>query len=327
MKRASTSEFSTSPALHGLPACSRVLWVAALVFFVPQVAWPGPITIGSISIEPAAEVQKVLPLARYLARQLQAEGIDHGRVVVADSIHQMAAFVVVADSIHQMAAFVQERKVDLLIDSLFPTVAVSRLSGSRFLLRRWKKGVGEYHTVIFARQDSGISRLEDLKGKLIAFEEPFSTSGYFIPKLALTQAGLHVAPKSEAADPVGPDEVGYVFSYDDESTMVWVLRGKVAAGAMDNNSLPELAKEGLTSLKIVDQTLAIPRHIVSYRADLSPPLVARIREILLQMDQVEEGKKTLQVFERTSKFDDIPEHAMALLLKSMAFIEAEFGLQ
>jgi phosphonate transport system substrate-binding protein len=314
MKRASTSQFSTSPALHGLPVCFRVLWFAALVFFVPQVAWPGPITIGSISMEPAAEVQKFLPLARYLARQLHAEGIDHGRVVVADSIRHMAVFV-------------QERKVDLFIDSPFPTVAVSRLSGSRFLLRRWKKEVGEYHTVIFARQDSGISRLEDLKGKMIAFEKPFSSSGYFIPKLTLTQAGLHVVPKSEAADPVGPDEVGYVFSYDDESTMVWVLRGKVAAGAMDNNSLPEMAKEGLTSLKIVDQTFAIPRHIVSYRADLSPPLVARIREILLQMDQVEEGKKTLQVFERTSKFDDIPEQAMALLLKSMAFIEAEFGLQ
>jgi phosphonate transport system substrate-binding protein len=314
MRCPSPFPFSTLRARYGLPACLRILWVAALVFLVPQVAWTGPLTIGSISLEPAAEVKKFLPLAYYLAQQLQPEGIDHGRVVVADSIRQMAAFL-------------REGKVDLYINSPFPALAVSRLSGSRLLLRRWKRGVAEYQAVIFTRQDSGISRLEDLKGKMIAFEEPFSSSGYFLPKLVLMQAGLKVVPKQEAADPVGLDEVGYVFSYTDESTMVWVLRGKVSAGAMDNHRFPTEAMGNLKSLKIIHETFAIPRHIVSYRADLSPPLVARIKEILLWMDQSEEGKKVLQAFEGTTKFDEIPEHAMDLLLKSITLIDAEFGIR
>jgi phosphonate transport system substrate-binding protein len=314
MQHASTAQFSKPPAMDGLPARFRFLLFAALVFLMPQVTWAGPINIGSIQIEPAHEVKRFLPLARYLAKQLQSEGIDQGRVVVAESMPQMAALL-------------REGKADLYIDSPFPSVAVSRLSGSKFLLRRWKKGLGEYRTVIFVRKDSGVSRLADLKGKMIAFEHPYSTSGYFLPKMVLVQKGLKLAPKREAADPVGPDEVGYVLSNLDETTMVWVLRRKVSAGAMDNQNYPKEAKGNLNSLKSIYETFSIPRQIVSYRADLPPKLVARIKEILLKMDQSEEGRKALQEFERTAKFDEIPDQAMAPLLKSMKFIEAELGLQ
>src|SRR5262245_6828975 len=191
---------------------------------MPQGTGVRSLTIGSIGIEPAAEIRNFLPLARYLAQQLAPEGIAHGGVVVADSVRQMAAFI-------------RDGKVDLYLDSPFPTLAVSHLSGSRLLLRRWKEGIAEYHTIIFARQDSDIHRLEDLQGQMIAFEKPFSTSGYFLPKLALLQAGLRVVPKREVA-PVRPDEVGYVLSRHDENTMVWVLRGKVLAGAIDSHRFP-----------------------------------------------------------------------------------------
>jgi phosphonate transport system substrate-binding protein len=312
MPHAYPSQAAPLPALSGRPASAWTVWGAVLLWLIPQVTWAGAITLGSISLEPAAEVKKFWPLAHYLAQQLQPEGIDHGRVEVADSIRQMATFV-------------REGKVDLYLDSPFPVLAVSRLSGSRLLLRRWKKGVADYQTVMFARQDSGISRVEDLQGKMIAFEEPFSSTGYFLPKLVLMQAGLQVVPKREAADPVGREEVGYVFSGTDESTMVWVLRGIVAAGAMDHHRLPIEAKGSLRSLKIIYETVAIPRHIVSARADLPPPLVARIHDILRHMDQSEEGKAALQAFEGTTKFDDIPEHALALLSNAIPLIDAEVG--
>jgi phosphonate transport system substrate-binding protein len=303
---------SSRVVLRDLLAYTWTLCLAVLVSLVPQVTRAESLTIGSIGLEPAAEIKNFLPLARYLAQQLAPEGIAHGGVVVADSVRQMAVLL-------------QDGKVDLYLDSPFPTLAVSRLSGSRLLLRRWKEGIDEYHSVIFARQDSGIHRLEDLQGQLIAFEKPFSTSGYFLPKLALLQAGLHVVPKREE-DPVRPDEVGYVFSRHDENTMVWVLRGKVLAGAIDSHRLPIAARGSLDRVQVIYRTFAVPRHIVSYRADLPSPLLARIREILLQMDQVEEGKNVLHAFERTTRFDEIPEHTMTTLSNTLTLIEAEFGL-
>jgi phosphonate transport system substrate-binding protein len=290
------------------------LSAAALILLLPQITWARPISIGSIHLEPAAEVKRFWPLARYLANQLQSEGIDQGRVVVAQGVLQMAAFL-------------REGKVDVYFDSPLTSVAVWRLSGSKFLLRRWKKGVGEYRTVIFARKDSGISRLEDLQGKIIAFEEPFSSSGYLLPKMVLVEQGFKLVPQQAATDSVEPDKVGYVFSYNDESTIIWVLRGKVVAGAIDNYSFLQQAKGTLENLTIIYETFPIPRHVVSYRADLPYNLVEKIKEVLLQMDQQEEGRKVLQEFEKTIKFDEIPNQAMLPLLKSITFIEAEFGHQ
>lgn len=292
----------------------RFFLLAVAILLLPRVTWAGPINIGSIGVDPADEIKKFLPLADYLAKQLQSAGIDQGRVVVAKSIPQMATYV-------------REGKVDLYIDSPFPSVAVSRLSGSKFLARRWKKGLAEYHSVIFTRKEAPIDRLEDLRGKIVAFEEPFSSSGYFLPKLVLAQRGLKLIHKSQTSDPVGPDEIGYAFSLDDETTMVWVLRGRVAAGAMDNQAYLKEARGKLDDLKIIHETFPLPRHVVTYRADLSPSLVGQIKEVLLKMNQSEEGRKALQAFEKTTKFDELSDEAMAPLVKSLKFIEAELGLE
>jgi hypothetical protein len=54
--------------------------------------------------------------------------------------------------------------------------------------------------------------------------------------------------------------------------------------------------------------------------------VARIKDVLLQMDQREEGRNALRAFEAGTKFDDIPAHARDLLETFMPYIEAELGL-
>jgi len=293
------------------------LWVVfflAVSFLLPRMTWAKPIRIGSIHDKPGNEIRKFLPIARYLAEELKSEGITEGKIIVAKSIRQMATLL-------------REGKVDLFIDSPFPALAVSRLSGSKLLLRRWKKVMEEYHTVIFVRKDSGISRLDQLKGKMIAFEAPFSTSGYFLPKMVLIQKGFNVVLKDDASELVAPDEVGYVFSRDDENTVVWVLREKVSAGALDHRNYLKDAKGSLSQLKRLHGTFSIPRQIVSTRADLPPKLVARIKEILLNMNQSEDGRRTLEEFEKTTKFDEIREQALAPLLGSQNFIEKEFGLK
>jgi len=295
---------------------TRALMLCAIAFgsasllLSPQLARGKAITLGSISAEPAAEVKKIAPFITYLAKQLLAEGIDQGKVIVARSIPEMASFL-------------REGRVDLHIDSPFPAMAVSHLSGSKFLLRRWKKGIGEYRTVIFTRKDSGIARLEDLRGKIISFEEPFSTSGYFLPKVMLLQRGLHPTAQKGFSERVGSGEVGYRFSYADETTMVWVLKGIVAAGAMDNQSYLRQAGRDVEQLQVLHESNLVPRQIVSYRGDLSAPLLARIKDILLRMDQSEEGKKVLQDYEQTTRFDELSEQSRAVLLKLQPFLQGE----
>ncbi|OGQ05676.1 MAG: hypothetical protein A2979_03720 [Deltaproteobacteria bacterium RIFCSPLOWO2_01_FULL_45_74] len=292
----------------------KKILIIGLILNLSSTTLAGTLNIGSINTEPADEIKKFLPLATYLATQLQSEGVNEGKVVVVKDIHQMAAFL-------------KEGKVDVYVDSSFPSLAVSYLSGSKLLLRRWKKGLAEYHSVLFVRQDSGIQNLKDIMGKTIGFEEAFSTSGYYLPKIILVKGGLKLVPKKSELEPVKPNEVGYIFTGDDENTMVWVLRKKIVAGAIDNQNYVNMAKEKLGELKIIQKTFSIPRQVVSTRADLPPNFATKIKEALVKADQSEEGKKFLRAFEMTTKFDEIPPNSLTPLTESKEFIKATFGIK
>jgi phosphonate transport system substrate-binding protein len=252
-----------------------------------------------------------LPLATYLGNQLQKEGFSQGKVFVAKSMNEMISVL-------------REGKVDLHFDSYARTLAVNRLTGSKPFLRRWKKGIAEYHGVLFTRSDSGINRIEDLRGKSIALEEELSTVGHLLPKFILMEKGLKLVATDS---PTAPNAVGYMFAYWDENTMLWVLKGKVTAGAMDSQTYAELGQKHGDTLKILAKTPSVPRHIVSSRAGLPQDLLARVKQILTQMDQPEEGKKALQQFDRTAKFDELSEQNSALIQKIGKLIEAEIKLQ
>ena len=159
------------------------LWLFLINFVVISSGWAqeGVIKVGTITNTPKKEVEKYQPFADYLASHLKDQGIKLGEVVMASSISEMASLL-------------KTGEIDLYVDSPFPVLEIEALSGAKPLLRRWKKGVAEYRSVIFVRKNGGINSLEDLKGKMIAFEDPFSTSGYFLPKATLMQAGIVISP-------------------------------------------------------------------------------------------------------------------------------------
>ena len=51
-----------------------------------------------------------------------------------------------------------------------------------------------YHSVVIVRADSGIAKLDELRGKTLAWADPNSTSGYLIPRFELKQAGYDSEP-------------------------------------------------------------------------------------------------------------------------------------
>ena len=99
--------------------------------------------LGSIGDDPAEEIEEFQSLADYLKENLKDVGIDDVKTLVA------------ANKV-EMVSYVKQNKVDIYIDSPFPSMLIAQEAGSTIFLRRWKKGVAEYHSVIFARNDSGI---------------------------------------------------------------------------------------------------------------------------------------------------------------------------
>jgi phosphonate transport system substrate-binding protein len=214
--------------------------------------------------------------------------------------------VTIAPSAAQLTKLLDEKKVDFYIESPYPTYVINRLGAARILLRRWKGGLAEYHSLIFSAKEGGIARLEDLRGKIVAFEDAGSTSGFFLPKLFLLKKGFSVNEKASLQAKVRPREIGYIFAGTYKNIVNLVLQKKAAAGAISNDDMANLEDERRSSLAIIGESESLPRHLVSVRKDLPDPVVNRLKEILLAMDHDEEGQKILRETDNTTKFDSLP---------------------
>ncbi|WHZ34230.1 phosphonate ABC transporter substrate-binding protein [Sagittula sp. MA-2] len=97
-------------------------------------------------------------------------------------------------------------------DAVDPVLVKQNLDGS----------IG-YHSIGFARKDSGITKLEDVKGKVFGFGDPNSTSGYLIPSIEI--------PQTTGASMESGDYFGEVkFTGGHEQTIVAVFNGDIDAG-------------------------------------------------------------------------------------------------
>lgn len=89
-----------------------------------------------------------------------------------------------------------------------------------------------YYSMGFARKDSGITSLADLKGKTFGFGDPNSTSGYLIPSVEIPQK---INATMESGDYFG--EVKFTGGH--EQTIVAVANGDINAGVTWADGLGE----------------------------------------------------------------------------------------
>ncbi|MBO6717931.1 MAG: phosphonate ABC transporter substrate-binding protein [Rhizobiaceae bacterium] len=84
-------------------------------------------------------------------------------------------------------------------------------------------GSFSYHSIGFARKDSGITSLDDMQGRKFGFGDPNSTSGYLIPSVEIPMA-------TGASMENGAYFGEVVFTGGHEQTIVAVVNGDVDAG-------------------------------------------------------------------------------------------------
>ena len=251
------------------------------------------ITLGDIDPEdPVKKIKRFKPLADYLAENLREYGIREGRVVVARDIEEMARFLL-------------EESVDIYFDSPFPTLAVQDLSGSEVILRRWKQGTPTYWSTYVALKNNGIAGVEDFVGKVIAFEEPHSTSGFVLPAGTLMQRGFTLREVDGPHARVAPDEIGYFFTWDEQDTVEVLLQGQVAGGGVSNQDYENLPAELKQQVVAFDRTVAVPRQLVSVRPGLDRVLAGKVRELVIGLDETNEGRQILEGLKQTRKFDSL----------------------
>jgi len=132
-----------------------------------------------------------------------------------------------------------------------------------------------FQAVIIVPKDSPAKSLSDLKGKDIAFGDPASTSGTWVPRYQLVEAGL-VASRDYTLRVLGAHD----------AVALAVANKKVAAGGLSLPIYNRLIKEGKidsNAVRILAESPAIPEYMWTFREGLDPAFKEEIRKAFIEV--------------------------------------------
>jgi phosphonate transport system substrate-binding protein len=150
-------------------------------------------------------------------------------------------------------------------------------------------GVGTtFQAVIIVPADSPVKALTDLRGKEIAFGDPASTSGTWVPEYQLLAAGL-VAGRDYRAHALGAHD----------AVALAVVNHRVAAGGLSLpvfNRLVNEKKLDPQAVRLLASSPPIPEYMWTFREGLDPAFREEVRQAFLAI----RDPKVLQVFRATA---------------------------
>jgi phosphonate transport system substrate-binding protein len=274
------------------------------------------LVLGRISDDPKSHYEQLKPLLDYVVPRMADVGITEGRVLMARDVQQMLSYI-------------RRGRVDWVTETTATAMLLQRRAGAEPLLLTERDGVSVYRTVYFVHRDSGITGLEELRGRSIAFQNRSSTSAYFVPATALLGLGIPMEILLSPMDRPAPGSIGYVFARSELNLSSWVHKRLVDAGAMSNidwlneSRVPPSYRRDLV---VIGETPPYPRALEMVRGDLDGAVKRRLREVLLEAADDPDAREALLQFFKTTRFlpvDASHEHALEHLRKGVMQVTAE----
>ena len=276
-----------------------VLALAALVMtagIVPRSAAADDerhiLILGRISDDPKTHYEQLKPLLDYVVPRMADVGIREGRVLMARDPQQMASYL-------------RRGQVDWVTETAASAMLLQDRAHATPLLLTERDGVSRYRTVLFARRDSGLTRLDDLRGRSVAFQNSASTTAYFVPVIELLRRGLPVSLLLSPMDRPTDGGVGYVFARSELNIGAWVHKRLVDVGAMsdiDWNNPAKVPPSYRNDLMLIHTTEPVPRALEMVRGDLDPKVRERLRQVLMEAASDPKAADALRYFFHTTRF-------------------------
>jgi phosphonate transport system substrate-binding protein len=148
-------------------------------------------------------------------------------------------------------------------------------------------GSSTYVGQVVVGADTGIQTFDDLRGKVICWVDPNSTSGYIIPRIMLAANGID--PDNDFANQI---EAG-----SHPNVIISVYNGDCDAGATfadARSNVEEDFPDVNERVLVLSETTAIPNDSVSFIADFPEETREQVINALLDIAASEEGQAALQ---------------------------------
>ena len=261
------------------------------------------LVLGRISDDPKEHYEQLKPLLDYVVPRMANVGIREGRILMAHDVQQMNSYL-------------RRGRVDWVTETAGTGMLLAQGSGAQPLLLTERDGVSEYTSVFFVRKDSGIRSLKDMRGRRVAFQNPYSTSAYYVPASDLLDQGLKLEILLSPMDRAEPNRVGYLFARTELNIATWVHKRMVDVGVMSNldwQNPQRVPAAFRADLQIVHETQPYPRAIEMVRGTMEPRVAARLREVLIEASRDPDAREALLRFFKTTRFLPLDDRAQQSL--------------
>jgi phosphonate transport system substrate-binding protein len=172
-------------------------------------------------------------------------------------------------------AAVKSRQVDLgFANSLIYIQLKKDADVAPLALSAEPKAGTKFRGIIIARKDTGIVKLQDLKGKRLIFVEKDSAAGYIFQMLLLSKAGLDVHK----------DFTTLPFAKKHDNVTMAVFNKAADAGGIREDDLQKMKdKVDLSQIRIIGYSDYFPNWPIFDTSKLQKATTARIQAALLKL--------------------------------------------
>ena len=299
-----------------LLACLLGLLAGIAVFPLRAANNPHVLVLGCLSSDPKGDYDQLRPLLDYVVPRMAGVGIREGRILMARDLQQMGSYL-------------RRGRVDWVTGSSASGMALQSRASAQALLLTERDGVSRDHSVFFARRDSGIATMRELRGRSIAFRDQTSTDAYFVPAMQLLQQGMSLQRLLSPKDHPESRSLGFVLGGTELNIATWVHRRLVDSGALsdaDWNNPQYVPPSFRAALKVIGESAEYPLALEMVRGDLDAKVRARLREILLEAANDPDAREALLHYARTTRFlpiDPATDEALAHLRGAIVQVRAE----
>jgi len=176
----------------------------------------------------------------------------------------------------------RNNEADISFMGGLPYVLAHNHIGAEVILSEVYRGSPIYRGRIFVRKDSGINKLEDLRGKSIAFADPISESGFIYPLDIFVQKGL----VKQSEDPQNYFSTVY-FAGGYQQAIQAMANGLVDAAGVSQFAEMLLTPEQLLNVTWIAESKPIPSHVVVVRKGLDTQRKEAFKKALLNLNNPE----------------------------------------
>lgn len=180
--------------------------------------------------------------------------------------------------------------IDFALIPPFAYILANKKNGTEALLTSiGKHDEPGYYSVLIVRTDSGIEKVEDLKGKKVAFVDPSSTSGYIFPAVILKDHGIDIER-----------DVTYQFAGGHDKAIQLLVNGDVDAIGTYESAITKFAKEFPeieSKVKVLEKSDLIPGITLVVSSKIDDATKQKIKDAFIKVTSTKEGQElTLKLF-------------------------------